>query len=241
MTRPTRRSPIRLLSASRNSSLKASRSLNRIAGPSLGAGRSFAATDHRAIGERIPRDLKSSVDWVDEDWAVAAVGERVGPRPGCGERVKSQRKSTTSIAATPPASIASRNSERLGEGEGMVAPETKPLGIGRDSAPAVAPVPETERIRLNAPRAEAEAALPCFARDSSEARTACPARGVGAALALPFADTETTHPHLDEISRHVVEGAHAVLLLARAGWHTTTNLDVPSNITRSSCHPARRS
>ena len=86
MTRPTRRSPIRLLSASRNSSLKASRSLNRIAGPSLGAGRSFEATDHRAIGERIPRDLKPSVDWVDEYCAETAVGERVGSLPGCGER-----------------------------------------------------------------------------------------------------------------------------------------------------------
>ncbi len=35
----------------------------------------------------------------------------------------------------------------------------------------------------------------------------------------------------DEISRHVAEGAHAVLLLDRAGWHTTSNLDVPKNIT----------
>jgi len=37
--------------------------------------------------------------------------------------------------------------------------------------------------------------------------------------------------HLDEISRQVDEGAHAVLLLDRAGWHTTSNLDVPNNIT----------
>lgn len=37
--------------------------------------------------------------------------------------------------------------------------------------------------------------------------------------------------HLDEISRHVARGAHAVLLLDRAGWHTTTKLDVPGNIT----------
>ena len=36
--------------------------------------------------------------------------------------------------------------------------------------------------------------------------------------------------HLEEISRHVAEGAHAVLLLDRAGWHTTAKLDVPSNI-----------
>ena len=59
----------------------------------------------------------------------------------------------------------------------------------------------------------------------------CPARGVGAALALPYADTDMMQLHLDEISRHVAEGAHAVLLLDRAGWHTTGKLDVPENIT----------
>ena len=37
--------------------------------------------------------------------------------------------------------------------------------------------------------------------------------------------------HLDEISRNVAEGAHAVLILDRAGWHTTSKLDVPDNIT----------
>jgi len=37
--------------------------------------------------------------------------------------------------------------------------------------------------------------------------------------------------HLDEISRHVAEGAHAVLLLDRAGWHTTGKLRMPANIT----------
>ena len=41
----------------------------------------------------------------------------------------------------------------------------------------------------------------------------CPARGKGAALALPFADTAAMQLHLDEISRHVAQGAHAVLLL----------------------------
>ena len=59
----------------------------------------------------------------------------------------------------------------------------------------------------------------------------CPARGTGAALALPFADTEAMQLHLDEISRHVAPAAHAVLLLDRAGWHTTPRLDVPANIT----------
>ena len=59
----------------------------------------------------------------------------------------------------------------------------------------------------------------------------CPARGVGAALALPSADTEAMQLHLKEISCHVAEGAHAVLILDRAGWHTTGKLDVPDNIT----------
>jgi transposase len=48
---------------------------------------------------------------------------------------------------------------------------------------------------------------------------------------LPHADTEAMQLHLDEISRNVAEAAHAVLLLDRAGWHTTGALDVPANIT----------
>jgi transposase len=59
----------------------------------------------------------------------------------------------------------------------------------------------------------------------------CPARGTGSALALPFADTEAMQLHLDEIARTVTKGAHAVLLLDRAGWHTTAALTVPNNIT----------
>ncbi|MGB8716498.1 MAG: IS630 family transposase [Rhodanobacteraceae bacterium] len=59
----------------------------------------------------------------------------------------------------------------------------------------------------------------------------CPARGVGAALVLPYADTDAMQLHLDEISRQVSRRAHAVLLLDRAGWHTTGKLKVPRNIT----------
>ena len=59
----------------------------------------------------------------------------------------------------------------------------------------------------------------------------CPARGTGAALAMPYADTEAMQLHLDEISRTVARGAHAVLLLDRAGWHTTGNLTIPKNMT----------
>jgi transposase len=48
---------------------------------------------------------------------------------------------------------------------------------------------------------------------------------------MPYADTEAMQLHLDEISRTVARQAHAVLLLDRAGWHTTGNLVVPKNMT----------
>ena len=59
----------------------------------------------------------------------------------------------------------------------------------------------------------------------------CPARGTGAALAMLFADTQAMQAHLEEIARTVARGAHAVLLLDRAGWHTSGALAVPKNIT----------
>ena len=37
--------------------------------------------------------------------------------------------------------------------------------------------------------------------------------------------------HLEEISGRVSPGAHAVLILDRAGWHTSKKLRVPANIT----------
>ncbi len=37
--------------------------------------------------------------------------------------------------------------------------------------------------------------------------------------------------HLDEISSQVTSGAHAVLFVDQAGWHTTGKLVIPPNIT----------
>lgn len=59
----------------------------------------------------------------------------------------------------------------------------------------------------------------------------CPKRGIGAALVLPTANTEAMQLHLDEISKHVACKAHAVVLMDRAGWHTTGKLNIPKNIT----------
>lgn len=60
---------------------------------------------------------------------------------------------------------------------------------------------------------------------------ACPARGVGAALVLPRANTYAMNLHLREISTQVTPGAHAVLICDGAGWHKTGGgLVVPANI-----------
>ncbi len=48
---------------------------------------------------------------------------------------------------------------------------------------------------------------------------------------MPYADTEAMQLHLNEISRTVARGAHAILLLDRAGWHTSGHLVVPRNLT----------
>ena len=59
----------------------------------------------------------------------------------------------------------------------------------------------------------------------------CPAKGKGAGLVMPYADTHAMNEHLKLISTEVDPGAHAVVLLDQAGWHTTPKLNVPGNIT----------
>src|SRR5260370_26094220 len=59
----------------------------------------------------------------------------------------------------------------------------------------------------------------------------CPARGVGAAIIMPAANTEAMNAHLAEISTQVAAGAHAVLMTDGAGWHQQGGgLTVPANI-----------
>jgi hypothetical protein len=65
----------------------------------------------------------------------------------------------------------------------------------------------------------------------------CPERGTGAAVVRPRADTEAMQVHLDEIARTIAAGAHAVVLLDQAGWHTTAKLRIPENITLLSLPP----
>ena len=58
----------------------------------------------------------------------------------------------------------------------------------------------------------------------------CPARAVGAALVMPYANTEAMNLHLQEIAAAVAPGAHAVLVVDGAGWHGATALALPANL-----------
>ena len=59
----------------------------------------------------------------------------------------------------------------------------------------------------------------------------CPKEGKGAALVLPRCNTEAMTLHLAEIAREIAPGKHAIVLLDQAGWHLSSRLIVPPNMT----------
>jgi len=66
----------------------------------------------------------------------------------------------------------------------------------------------------------------------------CPARGVGAAIIAPAANTECINLHLEEISAQISPGHVAALIWDGAGWHQTGGeLKVPDNIVLISLPP----
>ena len=58
----------------------------------------------------------------------------------------------------------------------------------------------------------------------------CPSRNTGIAVIMPHADTEAMQKHINEISLAVAPGAHALILLDKAAWHTTRKLKLPGNL-----------
>ena len=77
---------------------------------------------------------------------------------------------------------------------------------------------------------------PAAPRDQRTASThlfgaVCPWEGKGAALAMPLCNSAAMTLHLAEIAAMVAPGRHAVLLLDRAGWHLSGQVEVPPNIT----------
>lgn len=59
----------------------------------------------------------------------------------------------------------------------------------------------------------------------------CPERDTGAAIIISHANTEAMNLMMEEVSRTVTPGAHAVMLIDGAGWHISDDLVVPPNIT----------
>src|SRR5258707_15821621 len=78
--------------------------------------------------------------------------------------------------------------------------------------------------------------LPSATRDQRTASTyifgaLCPKRGKGPAPILPACKTQAMNLHRAEIAAAIAPAAHAVLLVDEAGWHMSTRLVVPANIT----------
>ena len=65
----------------------------------------------------------------------------------------------------------------------------------------------------------------------------CPKKGKAAGLVMPRADTHAMSAHLAEIGLAIDPGAHGVVILDRAGWHTSSKLEVPHNITLMALPP----
>src|SRR5260370_1845425 len=85
---------------------------------------------------------------------------------------------------------------------------------------------------------------PSAPRDQRTASTyifgaVCPKEGKGAALIMPACNTEPMNLHLAEIAATVAPAAHALLLSDQAGWHLSTRLLVPANITIILLPPTR--
>ena len=79
--------------------------------------------------------------------------------------------------------------------------------------------------RPTAPRADGYRSVYLFG-------AVCPARDLGCALILPRCDTAAMALFLAELGGHVAPGAHAVVVLDGAGWHTARDLRWPDNVTR---------
>src|SRR4029453_14162027 len=59
----------------------------------------------------------------------------------------------------------------------------------------------------------------------------CPERDHGVALILPAVSTAAMQSMLDELATAVTPGAHAVVILDRAGWHAANELKLPAHLT----------
>ncbi len=65
----------------------------------------------------------------------------------------------------------------------------------------------------------------------------CPERDAAFGLVLPIVSTDVMQTFLDQLSGQVAPGAHALLIMDRAGWHCANDLIMPENITAAFLPP----
>ena len=58
-----------------------------------------------------------------------------------------------------------------------------------------------------------------------------PEKATGAAIVMPYADTAAMNEHLAVIAARVAPGAHGVIVLDGAAWHSSRSLVTPANLT----------
>jgi hypothetical protein len=58
----------------------------------------------------------------------------------------------------------------------------------------------------------------------------CPGRDTGVALVMTRLDTPAMNLFLVELGQAVAPGAHGIVLMDKAGWHTSGDLVVPENL-----------
>lgn len=58
----------------------------------------------------------------------------------------------------------------------------------------------------------------------------CPAKDRAVGLVMPTIGLDCMQKHLEEISKEIEPGNHAVIIFDRAAWHTTKKLHLPNNI-----------
>lgn len=59
----------------------------------------------------------------------------------------------------------------------------------------------------------------------------CPNRDVGVGLIFTKANSESMDKFLQEVSKNIEIGSHAIMVIDQAGWHIAKKLNIPSNIT----------
>ena len=65
----------------------------------------------------------------------------------------------------------------------------------------------------------------------------CPERDAAFGLVLPIVSTDVMQTFRDQLGSQVAPGAHALLMMDRAGWHCAGDLIMPDNITAAFLPP----